>query len=201
MHSQPQPHSICTYACAGNPASRQYQTGRKALKTNYNEICIRCNECCKWMTFTIDCEKASAIDRFRKYYEAHGCKTRAFQRRSLIIMIPSVCPQLQDDGKCAIYKDRPVLCREYDGRWDPNMHDKCKLPTTGMIWPEHYQPKQLVNEYQNPEYFKKELYGTFEWGTPEGRNPFYQCPFCGVLDPGSMVCSSCGKLMQPPEDI
>ena len=33
------------------------------------------------------------------------------------VVIPSTCPQLSEDG-CKIYEDRPVSCREYDGRTD-----------------------------------------------------------------------------------
>lgn len=146
--------------------------------------CIKCNECCKWMTFTLDIKRSTEdvpeVGKFIEYYQRRGCRVKWHKiddvSGQIIVMIPYMCAELKITavgGMCRIYDKRPQLCREYDGRWDPHMRDLCKLPVDEVT----------------------------EVSTPEGPNPFYQCPFCGRLDPGELTCNFCGKLMRPPEDF
>jgi Fe-S-cluster containining protein len=123
------------------------------------------------MTFTVQ-----ADGKLKEYYERRGCKVKVGTDNKMAIMIPYMCPELKIGGAgafCRIYDKRPQVCREYDGRWDPHMAEYCQLPKDEVI----------------------------QVSTPDGPNPFYQCPFCGQLDPGELLCSSCGKLMEPPEDF
>lgn len=137
-----------------------------------NIICVKCNECCKWMTFTISPESKSAMDKFTEFYKARGCKVK-MGTDSLVVMVPYMCANLNlITGYCDIYNRRPQLCREYDGRWDPHMADKCQLPVEPHVGAE------------------------IELEPPEP-----QCPFCGALDSGDLICSRCGKLMKRPEGI
>jgi Fe-S-cluster containining protein len=94
----------------------------------FNAICIRCQECCKWMTFTLDGGRQR--DQLIEYYEKHGCRVVTEEKigwSKVQVMIPYQCPNLTEKG-CAIYTQRPQFCREYDGRNDPLLRDVCKLP-------------------------------------------------------------------------
>lgn len=136
-----------------------------------------------WMTFIVQPEGPELLKKYIEYYEQRSCKVTInpegakWDSTTLSIMVPSPCLYLdRTTGRCTIYAERPALCWEYDGRWDPHMRGICKLPV---------EPQEDT---------------VIEVGTEEGPNPFYQCPFCGQLDPGELVCMGCGKLMKPPEE-
>lgn len=95
-----------------------------------SEICINCNECCRWMSFTLNPPNAVAEGELAHYYTLHGCKIVRVvgQQRMFVVMVPCICRQLGDDGRCAVYEERPDLCRNYDGRQDPLMRKYCRLP-------------------------------------------------------------------------
>lgn len=111
------------------------------ISANSN-ICIACHECCKWLTFTITTTDLELADKHIEFYVARGCrvKTKSEGARliEITIMVPHVCPQMHvpknpfeliAEGTCKIYKDRPRVCRAYDGRWDPHIQDACQLPS------------------------------------------------------------------------
>lgn len=93
--------------------------------TPTQKICIRCQECCRWMTFILD---NVTVETLRPIYEARGCRFEPIEgHNATALMVPSTCQQLTKDG-CAIYEDRPQYCRDYDGRDDPFMMHECLLP-------------------------------------------------------------------------
>ncbi len=92
-----------------------------------NLICIKCQECCKWITFTT----APLPLELKEYYKAKGCKLTYLAplnpKSQVAVMIRSICPHLTKQG-CDIYNKRPTHCRIYDGRQDTLMALRCKLP-------------------------------------------------------------------------
>jgi Fe-S-cluster containining protein len=99
-------------------------------------ICVKCNECCKWMTFTLRPETKRLMDKYTEFYKARSCKVKQAVGGAdgnpayvLTVMVPYMCGHLNlVTGMCDVYDRRPQLCREYDGRWDPDMQDICQLP-------------------------------------------------------------------------
>lgn len=96
-----------------------------ANQTN-EETCIQCQECCKWITFTVDQATAFTLEKF---YLDRGCQLVPVPNDQVAIMVPSKCPKLSPFG-CRIYDERSHSCRSYDGRIDILMRDKCMLPKT-----------------------------------------------------------------------
>ena len=96
------------------------------MPTKFEEICIKCQECCKWVTFTINFYDEPQLLNLTGFYIARGFKV-VKHADCIEVMIPSICPKLKSFG-CAIYSTRPARCRHYDGRKDPLMKDSCKLP-------------------------------------------------------------------------
>jgi len=89
---------------------------------------VGCTACCRWMTFVINTgTDANLAAKYAQFYRARGCTVKVLTGATIAIMVPKACPHLIEDG-CAIYDDRPLLCREYDGRYDPFMAAQCKLP-------------------------------------------------------------------------
>jgi Fe-S-cluster containining protein len=86
------------------------------------KICIACQECCKWLTFILTEPSEDLLNA----YKVRNCISKPIDGR-WHIMVPNVCSHLKEAG-CDIYADRPKVCREYDGRYDPAMHNTCKLP-------------------------------------------------------------------------
>jgi len=97
------------------------------LNKTFSEICIKCHECCKWMTFIVEANDYNMRRRYTNFYRARGCDVKE-AGSSLIIMVNTPCPHLLPTGACIIYEKRPEICRDYDGRFDPNMRDRCQLP-------------------------------------------------------------------------
>jgi Fe-S-cluster containining protein len=94
------------------------------------KICIECQRCCRWITFTISVPNGTEANRHEEYYLKRGCKIKGKisgkEFTQMSIMIHSPCPELTLLFGCKSYHNRPVLCRLYDGRYDPLM--ECKLP-------------------------------------------------------------------------
>lgn len=93
--------------------------------THNNKICIECQECCKWLTFTLT-PMPHVLEHWKEYYTERGCKV--IQRGSqMTVLVPHVCQHLKESG-CEIYAGRPKVCFDYDGRQDPFLNEKCDLP-------------------------------------------------------------------------
>ena len=96
------------------------------LTKEHQKICVECQECCRWMTFTLNVLEAKRRQKFIEFYKARGCTIKS-NSGDVVVMIPHICPHLKEDG-CDVYERRPIACREYDGRHDPHLKYKCKLP-------------------------------------------------------------------------
>ena len=92
------------------------------------EVCIKCQACCKQVHI-----------RIRSYEEYSFLQTRGLDVRTYYgpmrtqlywLILPQTCKWLKDDG-CSIYKFRPHSCRVYDGRKDPFLKDICKWNEEG----------------------------------------------------------------------
>lgn len=93
--------------------------------TPEQRVCVGCQECCRYLTFIVS---EDIIKQYSEIYTTRGCKIRSvkYSKSSYSLRVPSLCPHLQDWG-CDIYEQRPLHCKEYDGRYDPMMQDLCKL--------------------------------------------------------------------------
>jgi Fe-S-cluster containining protein len=160
-----------------------------------SQICIECHECCKWMTFILKPDSTELTNKYIEFYQTRGCDYWLHHDGVLSIMVPYRCPELLESGRCDAYSDRPQQCRDYDGRWDPHMRDKCKLPRGE--YGHMPEDKTMLDQFAAQA---EEDPDVIQVSTPMGPNRLAQCPFCGVLDPGELICSKCGKHMVPPEE-
>lgn len=93
--------------------------------TQNEMVCIGCQECCQYVTFTLSSDLKVDLDNMVEYYNARGFKV-VMHDTKIEVMIPTTCPQLTKYG-CKIYSTRPYACKMYDGRQDPLMNHFCKL--------------------------------------------------------------------------
>ena len=77
-------------------------------------------ECCKQIKIPVLDPNPQAVE----FYQARGF-TIHYEYPTCFIVIDIKCPHLTNKG-CDIYDSRPIICREYDGRLDPFVADRCK---------------------------------------------------------------------------
>ena len=102
--------------------------------TKKKKLCLQCMECCKVFYVTTTWERYEE----KEFYELRGCEVRPY-KGYYIVIVPLPCPHLTPQG-CDIYNKRPQVCRDYDGRKDPFMKDKC-------LWNEEVRRKR--NEHKS----------------------------------------------------
>lgn len=92
------------------------------------KICVQCQKCCNYVTFTITFYSESERQDLIEFYSARGFLI-IDNKDSISVVIESKCPQLTIYG-CRDYNSRPIACRIYDGRKDPIsvIRNMCQLP-------------------------------------------------------------------------
>lgn len=95
----------------------------KGREKRKSELCLSCLECCKYLTFALPSDVWGS--RLQTFYYARGCKI--WPTGNVVrMLVPSVCQHLNLSSGCGVYEDRPIVCREYDGRGDVFLKDTCK---------------------------------------------------------------------------
>jgi len=96
------------------------------MKSNQTkeELCLKCMECCKAMTFPFTISNTPGVlNRVTQFFLVRGCRV-IHDGRLVYVKVPYPCPHLSDKG-CLIYEARPEACRIYNGQKDPGMEGKC----------------------------------------------------------------------------
>lgn len=84
-------------------------------------------ECCKTLVIPFHYYKLGEDDI--KFYKMRGTEFITTDKGPFMVL-PFPCPYLTDEG-CSIYKNRPKICREYDGREVLFMKYKCRWNELG----------------------------------------------------------------------
>lgn len=103
--------------------------------------CDKCNAlCCKYFCFEID--EPDDYDEFEnvRWYLCHeGVSVHVDEDGDWYIQIANTCTKLTSDGRCAIYEDRPLICRSYSGA-------NCEATGNDYGYREEFNsPEQLVD--------------------------------------------------------
>ena len=85
-----------------------------------SKLCLQCLECCKVIAIPVEHVSPETIE----LYVARGCWLAPLSGGRYGIVIPFPCPHLTPEG-CDMYNNRPQVCKDYDGKKDPLMADKC----------------------------------------------------------------------------
>lgn len=94
----------------------------KKREESDSELCLKCMECCKLLAIPL-AYRADNKDMI-KFFEARGHKIQTYNGIPYILL-RETCKHLHPENGCDIYKDRPKWCKQYDGRFDPFVRDKC----------------------------------------------------------------------------
>jgi hypothetical protein len=87
-------------------------------------LCLQCHACCKQLPMSIKYDPESpAFQAISEFFTTHGCEAMMVHG-VYVISVPHICQHLTESG-CDIYESRPTVCRDYDGRKDPRLLNKC----------------------------------------------------------------------------
>ncbi len=74
--------------------------------------CNACGDCCRTMVLPLPHIKGHALEKdHERWIELHGLDIINIQGRRAV-RIPVACTMLDDQGKCKIYQDRPIMCKQ-----------------------------------------------------------------------------------------
>jgi Fe-S-cluster containining protein len=76
--------------------------------------CLSCGLCCSYIAVEIDGPDNLRAATDILWYLYHGGVCIYVDDDGWMVQIDTVCRYLQDDKKCAVYENRPQICRAYD---------------------------------------------------------------------------------------
>lgn len=88
------------------------------------ELCLKCKKCCALIG--IETKHRYEPDLV-EFYKTRGFKCYNINGGYLGVVLNFPCPHLTDTG-CDIYKNRPNVCRNFDGRENFLTKDFCLWP-------------------------------------------------------------------------
>lgn len=90
-------------------------------------LCMNCLECCNWVTVQTHLKDVHEQMEWYKFYIAtRGCVVTKVKNRGVFLSTKSTCQHFLPGKGCAIYENRPLSCRMYDGRMDFLMKNVCR---------------------------------------------------------------------------
>ena len=81
--------------------------------------CSRCkgSKCCTYITQHLTTPRSKADFRLLLWQVSHNGVRIYKDSDGWFLLVEASCEHLLADGRCAIYADRPEICREYDNDW------------------------------------------------------------------------------------
>jgi Fe-S-cluster containining protein len=81
------------------------------------DLCTGCTRCCETVSIEIDAPRSPwEYDQWIWVLHHRNLELYVEKPERWLLHIETRCEQLDARGRCSIYEDRPVLCREYDPR-------------------------------------------------------------------------------------
>ena len=79
------------------------------------ENCFKCSaKCCRYFMHQIDTPRSRGDFENIRWYLCHDKITIFVEKKIWYIHVDTPCRQLKEDGRCGIYDNRPMICREHD---------------------------------------------------------------------------------------
>ncbi len=78
-------------------------------------VCPPCGKCCRYVAVGID-GPVSVSGVSTALWLVYHRNVSVYQSHDgdWFVLFPATCDNLQPDGLCGVYENRPLLCREYD---------------------------------------------------------------------------------------
>lgn len=82
-----------------------------------SDLCAGCTRCCETVSIEVDAPRSPwEYDQWIWVLHHRNLELYLEKPERWYLHIEAPCAQLKPNGHCAVYADRPVLCREYDPR-------------------------------------------------------------------------------------
>ena len=110
-------------------------------RRSMSKVCRECgSKCCTYFCFEID--KPDSYEEFEdiRWYLCHKGISVHVDEGSWFICIDNRCKNLRRDNSCAIYFERPLICRSYDP-------DNCDHSGGDYGYKEHFRTPEQLNAY------------------------------------------------------
>ncbi len=75
------------------------------------------SKCCTYITQPLDTPRSKADFQLLLWQLSHAGIEIYKDDGQWHLLVNTPCTHLQSDGRCAIYEQRPSICREYDNEW------------------------------------------------------------------------------------
>lgn len=108
------------------------EDGREAVELSAAEnadLCEGCTRCCVTVSIEIDAPRSPwEYDQWIWVLHHENLEVYVERPERWYLHIETRCRQLNDEGRCRIYGEHPVLCREYDPR-----HCERRAPLSDVV--------------------------------------------------------------------
>ncbi len=104
-------------------------------------MCFKCDaRCCRYFAFEID--KPDTFEEFEniRWYIMHQGVTVHVDTGDWYISIPVPCKNIGPDNLCAIYDDRPLICRKYS-------NDNCEAHEGDFEYEHEFKTPEAIDAY------------------------------------------------------
>ena len=102
------------------PATDAAEDTRDALQLPAAEnadLCTGCSRCCETVSIEVDAPRSPwEYDQWVWALHHRNLELYVEKPERWFLHIETRCEQLNDEGRCRIYGEHPILCREYDPR-------------------------------------------------------------------------------------
>ncbi|MGB2823377.1 MAG: YkgJ family cysteine cluster protein [Phycisphaerae bacterium] len=119
------------------------------MKDEVHSMCKECGgSCCQYFCFEID--EPDSFEEFDdiRWFLMHEDITVHVDEGDWYISIANRCKALGEDGRCAIYEDRPLICRRYK-------MDTCDFTGGDYGYDEHFRTPEEIEAHARKVLGKK----------------------------------------------
>ncbi len=104
-----------------------------------NEVlCEHCTgKCCRYFALPIDTPETWDDFEHIRWYMVHGRVSMFVEDETWYLMVHNDCNHLMDDHRCALYENRPTICRAYttdDCEYEDDTTYEKLFETPEQIW-------------------------------------------------------------------
>ena len=102
--------------------------------------CAHCSaKCCRYFALQIDTPTEWRDFEYLRWFLLHERVAVFVEDGGWYLLVAEPCRHLRDDGLCAIYEDRPLICREYKT-------DNCEYEDD-WVYEKYFGTAEQVMEY------------------------------------------------------
>lgn len=114
-----------------------------------NDECAGCNaKCCRYFALQIDTPRTKEDFEEIRWYLAHKRVTVFVEKRKWFLQVFNECGFLTENHGCAIYEERPLICREHPA-------DDCEYISEEFGHDFVFKSMRELDEYKERRFRKK----------------------------------------------